>query len=99
MSGIYLDNIMTTRPARESISVMIPFLQDMWGSSSSPHQFGQQLFPTIKESYQELYNLLGAKHADIIIFTSSGAEAVNQAIFSTYQSVTLTKGKNQFATA
>src|ERR1700733_7247158 len=99
MKGIYLDNSMTTRPSAQAFSSMIPFFNDLWGSSSSPHIFSQQLYPAIKESYQQLYDLLGAKPADSIVFTSSGAEAVNQAIFSAYQTLTLSKGKNQFAAA
>jgi cysteine desulfurase len=99
LKNIYLDNSMTTRPSMQAVSSMLRFFNDLWGSSSSPHFFSQQLYPAIKESYQELYDFLGAKPADSIIFTSSGAEAVNQAIFSAYHSLTLSKGKNQFATA
>lgn len=99
MKMIYLDNSMTTKPSILAVSKMLSFYNDLWGSLSSPHFFSQQLYPAIKESYQELYDLLGAKPADSIIFTSSGAEAVNQAIFSAYHTLTLSKGKNQFATA
>lgn len=99
MAHIYLDNSMTTRPSELVVSSMIPFYSDLWGSPSSPHLFGQQLFPSIKESYRDLYKLFGANQADSIVFTSSGAEAVNQVIFSAYHTMTVAKGKNQFAAA
>lgn len=96
MSGIYLDNSMATKPSNLTVSSMLNFLTDTWGSPSSPHQKGQQLFPAIESNYKSLYNLLGANEQDSIILTSSGAEAVNHAIFSTYFDVTRTTGKNQF---
>jgi cysteine desulfurase len=97
--GIYLDNSMTTKPSEKAVCRLLPFLTEMWGSPSSPHAMGQELFPAIEESFRAIYNLLGAKEADSVIFTSSGAEAVNQALFSTYYDVTRTTGKNQYITS
>ncbi|NGX41823.1 MAG: Cysteine desulfurase IscS [Chlamydiae bacterium] len=99
MTKIYLDNSMTTAPSEKAISGMMPYLTEMWGSPSAPHQCGQQLYLVMKESYQSLYDLLGANESDTIIFTSSGAEAVNHAIQSTYYTTTLTTGKNHFLTS
>lgn len=97
--GIYLDNSLTTRPSKKAISDMLVFLTDQWGSPSAPHLMGQELFPAIKESYQSLYALLGAKEVDDVIFTSSGEEAVNQVFTSAYFDITLPTGKNQFLCA
>lgn len=97
--GIYLDNSMTTRPSEKSVAKMLPFLTDMWGTPSAPHQKGQELYPAIEESLKSIYSLLGAKAEDSFVFTSSGAEAINQAIFSTYFDDTRTTGKNQFITS
>lgn len=94
--GIYLDNSLTTRPSRKAISDMLFFLTDQWGSTSAPHQMGQELFPAVKESYLSLYTLIGAKEVDDVIFTSSGEEAVNQVFNSAYFDITLPTGKNQF---
>ena len=99
MTKIYLDNSTTTRPSEKATSAMIPYFTDMWGVPSAPHQIGQQLYPSLVESYEMIYNLLGATKEDTIIFTSSGAEAVNTAILSTYQDVTIKTGKNQFITS
>lgn len=94
--GIYLDNSSTTRPSDKGVSSMLSFFTEHWGSPSSPHQMGQELFPTIEESLRSIYSLLGANEQDGFVFTSSGAEAVNHAILSTYFDVTRSTGKNQF---
>lgn len=94
--GIYLDNSMTTKPSDKAVCRMLPFLTDMWGSPSAPHQQGQETFAAIDESLKALYALFGAKEKDSIVFTSSGAEAVNHAIFSTYYDVTRSTGKNHY---
>lgn len=95
-SGIYFDNSTIARPSEKTVSAMLPFLTDLWGSPTAPHQKGQELYPALKESYRSLYQLLDAKENDTVLFTSSGAEAVNHVIYSTYHDVTLTAGKNQF---
>lgn len=97
--GIYLDNSMTTRPSEMAVSSMMPYFTDIWGSPSAPHQFGQQSNSSIETAYRSLYALLGAKTADHFVFTSSGAEAVNHAIFSTFLNTTRTSGKNHFITS
>ena len=96
---IYLDNSTTTRPSGEAVSRMLAFYSDKWGSLGAPHSMGQELFPAVEESYRHIYNLLGASDKDFVVFASSGAEAVNQAIFTTYQDVTLHSGKNHFVTS
>jgi len=77
---------------------MMPFFSDLWGTPSAPHQKGQELYPALKAGYQSLYTLVGAKEEDTILFTSSGAEAVNHVINSVYHEFTLETGKNQFIT-
>lgn len=97
--GIYLDNSMTARPSAKAISKMLPFLTDMWGLPSAPHQMGQELFPAIHESFKAIYELVGVSEDANFVFTSSGAEAVNHAIFATYMDVTRSTGKNVFITS
>lgn len=97
--GIYLDNSMTSRPSDKAVSSMLSFFTERWGSPSSPHQMGQELFPAIEEALRNIYALIGAKDSDGFVFTSSGAEAVNQAVFSAYFDITRTTGKNQFITS
>jgi cysteine desulfurase len=94
--GIYLDNSMTTRPSSEAISSMMPFFTEMWGSPMAPHQFGQQVIPALEQSYKSIYSLMGAKDSDNFVFTSSGAEATNQVVSSTYYDITHKTGKNHY---
>jgi len=96
---IYLDNGMTTRPSSLAVSRMLPYLSEKWGSPSAPHQFGQQLYPALEESYRALYALVGAKRQDSFVFTSSGAEAINHVIATGYHDITCSTGKNQFLTS
>ncbi|MCH9625611.1 MAG: Cysteine desulfurase IscS [Chlamydiales bacterium] len=50
----------------------------------------------IIEAYTHLYALVGASKEDHFVLTSSGAEGVNQAIFSAYLEITRKTGKNHF---
>jgi cysteine desulfurase len=75
---------------------MFAFLTDTWGSSIAPHRMGQELYHSLEESYKALYALLGAKKEDTLVFTSSGAEAINQVFISVYLEETRNKGKNQY---
>jgi cysteine desulfurase len=94
--GIYLDNSTTTRPSNEAVSSMMPFFTEMWGTPVAPHQFGQQLVPSLEHSYKAIYALFGAKESDNFVFTSSGAEAVNHTFLSSYFDITRHTGKNHF---
>lgn len=82
-----------------AISKMLPFLTDKWGVTTSPHAMGQELFPAIAENLKSIYALLGADEKQHFVFTSSGAEAINQALFSTYFDVTRLTGRNHFITS
>lgn len=97
-SPIYLDNSTLAKPSEKAISAMMPFLTTKWGIPSMPHQKGQELYPALADFYQTLYSFLGAKNDDQVILTSSGAEAINHVIFSSYREITLTTGKNHFLT-
>lgn len=96
---IYLDNSTTARPSELAISRMMPLLTDFWGTPSALHQKGQELSPFLLDSFKTLYHFLGAQETDQLIFTSSGAEAVNHVIAAIYRDITLTTGKNHFITS
>ena len=96
---IYLDNSMTTRPSEKSVSQMLPYYTKKWGTPSAPHRMGQELLGSMEESLKAIYTLLGAKVEDDFVFTSSGAEAVNQVIQSVYREVTIPTGKNHYITS
>jgi cysteine desulfurase len=90
---------MTTRPSERALSKMMPYLTDKWGVASAPHTAGQELYAGIEEALVSLYQLLGAKEKDQFVFTSSGAEAVNQAILAAYFDITMQSGRNHFITS
>lgn len=50
----------------------------------------------LREAYGLIYDFAGAKKEDHFIFTSSGAEAVNHAIWAAYLDITRKTGKNHF---
>jgi cysteine desulfurase len=99
MPLIYLDNSTTTRPSDQTISRMLPFFTQMWGTPSAPHFKGQELYTSLNESFKQLYQFLGAKEADQFVFTSSGTEAINHVIHAVYRDVTLPTGRNQYLTS
>jgi cysteine desulfurase len=98
-SLIYLDNSSTARPSEKAVSAMMPYWTMHWGIPTTPHQKGQELYPSLAEFYKALYAFIGAKEGDQVILTSGSAEAVNHVISSVYRDVTLSTGKNQFLTS
>lgn len=64
------------------------------------HQVKESVSPlqehALKEVYASLYTLVKAKSKDPFIFTSSGTEGVNHAVFSAYVDITRKTGKNHF---
>jgi cysteine desulfurase len=96
---IYLDNHTISKPSERSLQKMLQYHTEKWGNPSAPHQMGQELLPALEDNYKSIYSLLGANENDEVLFTSSGAEAINHAIFSTYYDVMLDTGKNQFVTS
>lgn len=91
---IYLDNHSVTRPCSSSVERMQPYLTDQWMASSI---FNQEL--EMKSRYQALYDLVGADEEDTCVFTSSGAEAVNQALWSVFLEKAKKEGKCHFVTS
>ncbi len=95
---IYLDHHTVTRPASSAIEKMLPFLREQWGAIEAPHQMGQELFPAVDRAASTIYDLLGAGVGEHFAFTSSGAEAINQVLFSTYFDCSRETGRNHFLT-
>ena len=91
--SVYLDNSTTAKPSEKAISLMIPFLTHQWGIPSAPHHKGQELFPALIQSYKTLYEFIGANEKDQLVFTSSGAEAINQVVLSVYKEITVQTGE------
>jgi cysteine desulfurase len=76
---IYFDNNATTRVAPEVFEAMKPFLTELYGNPSSMHTFGGQVEKYIRQSRENMANLLGCDSSELI-FTSCGTESDNAAI-------------------
>lgn len=85
MEVVYLDNNATTAVAPQVLEAMLPYLGDLYGNPSSMHTFGGQVGDAVETARAQIANLLGAQ-PDEIIFTASGSEGDNTAIWSALQS-------------
>ncbi|MBD5418240.1 MAG: cysteine desulfurase NifS [Desulfovibrio sp.] len=85
MEVVYLDNNATTAVAPQVLEAMLPYLGDLYGNPSSMHSFGGQVAEAVDTAREQLAALLGAD-PDEIIFTASGSEGDNAAIWSALQS-------------
>jgi cysteine desulfurase len=77
---IYLDNNATTRVAPEVFEAMRPYLTTHYGNPSSAHTFGRNMRAAVENARAEVAELLGARLASEIVFTSCGSESNNWAI-------------------
>ncbi len=77
---IYLDNNATTQVAPDVFEAMRPFLTSHYGNPSSAHALGRESRNAVEQARQEVADLLGARDANEIAFTSCGSESNNWAI-------------------
>ena len=59
---------------------MLPYLREHYGNASSVHVFGREARAAIDDARVRMANLLGCQESEIV-FTGSGTEADNTAIF------------------
>ncbi len=78
---IYLDYSATTPLDPSVLGAMLPYLKEDFGNASSIHQFGQAARRGIDESRNSVMRLLGAFLPHEILFTGSGTESCNMAIY------------------
>lgn len=77
---IYLDNNATTRVAPEVFAAMRPHLTEAYGNPSSAHSIGRAARLAVERAREQVAELLGARDASEIVFTSCGSESDNWAI-------------------
>ena len=82
---IYVDNNATTKVAPEVFEAMLPYFKEYYGNPSSMHSFGGKVDSNIKQARKSVASLLGAAPEEIV-FTSSGTESDNTAIWAAIQS-------------
>jgi cysteine desulfurase len=98
VSKAYLDHHTATRPMPAAIEAMLPFYREHWGSTTSPHQMGQELFPALERNTEAILEMLGAKKEDKFYFFSSSAEAISHLFLSFYFDTVRDTGKNHLLT-
>ena len=85
MKVIYVDNNATTKIAPEVFEAMLPYFKEYYGNPSSMHTFGGKVDSNIEEARRSVASLVGAAPEEIV-FTSSGTESDNTAIWAAIQS-------------
>ncbi|QQR55656.1 cysteine desulfurase [Candidatus Peregrinibacteria bacterium] len=78
---IYLDYAAATPLDPRVLKVMQPYFKEEFGNPSSIHQFGQGARRAIDDARLKCVQLLGAFSVHEILFTGSGTESCNAALF------------------
>jgi len=81
MDRVYLDHNATTPLDPRVLEAMLPWLSTRHGNPSSIHAFGQAARQAVEEAREQVASLIGAQPLEIV-FTASGTESNNAAIFS-----------------
>ncbi len=78
--AVYLDNAATTALRTEALDAMLPYLRAEYANPSSPHSSGQRARRALDDARERTAAAIGARPAEIV-FTGSGSEADNLALF------------------
>lgn len=95
---IYLDNGATTRVCEEALEVYLNVSRAHFGNPSSLHAVGFDAEGVLKNARAEVMKALGAKDGTLV-FTASGSEANNLAIFGRAHAKERYRGKKILTTA
>jgi len=78
---IYLDNHATTKVDRRVIAAMLPTFEDDYANAGSvTHRLGQAAHERVEGARKQIAQLIGAKLASEIVFTSGATESNNLAL-------------------
>ena len=77
---IYLDNSATTRPSEAVLSRYLEVSREHFGNPSSLHARGKDAEDVLRNAKKTVLEAIGAK-GGAVVFTASGTEANNLAIF------------------
>jgi cysteine desulfurase len=78
-SIIFLDFASTTPVDQRVVEAMMPYFNQMYGNSSSTHQFGQLADHALEDSRRVVADFIGSTPNEIV-FTSCGSESDNLAL-------------------
>ena len=97
--SIYLDNSATTKIRHEALEKYIRVCEENYGNPSSLHSLGYLAEKELKLAREHILASLGERNSEVI-FTSSGTEANNLAIFGrAYSKERYLRGKRIITTA
>lgn len=96
---LYLDNHSATRLCGPALEKMRASLEEYWAAGFQPYKLAQDSLSALDVRYQMIYDFVGASPEDTFIFTSSGAEAVNQVHWTAYLEKARGEGKCHFITS
>ena len=88
---IYLDHAATCPLRREALEAMLPYFNETYGNPSSQHGAGRVAKNALETARLEVATLFGVTMKEVY-FTSSGTEADNMAILSSYQNRKISPG-------
>ena len=80
MTRAYLDHASSTPLRPAALEAMLPFLADHAGDPARLHAEGRVTRVAVEDAREQVAGLLGARPREVV-FTSSGTEAVNHAIW------------------
>lgn len=82
MNMIYLDNAATTKPSESALKRASVFLTENYFNPSAPYEVGMSLQTELKKARSSLLSHIADERLYELIFTASGTEADNTALFS-----------------
>jgi len=78
---VYMDHNATTPVLPEVVDAMLPFLTREFGNpSSSTHGYGREAARAVESARVSIAKLVGARHAEEIVFTAGATESDNLAL-------------------
>lgn len=80
MGNIYLDHAATTPLHEDVLEAVNIFSKNNFANPASAHLPGQKASQAVEEAREKLADLIGAKKAEEIVFTSGGTESDNLAL-------------------
>lgn len=79
MSINYFDTASTSKVDPRVREAMLPYLDELYGNSSSSHEFGRKTKEAIENARNQVADLINC-NSDEIIFTSGSTESINLAL-------------------
>jgi len=79
-SRVYLDHSATTPVHPHVVEAMAPYWSECFGNSASSHAFGQAAASALEQARQTAADVLDCRPSEIV-FTGSGTEAINLALW------------------